>query len=249
MNARFATILFIVMLTTMTLPSVSHHAWAKKGRGDGGHGTTPVCVSFSDLPGDGVQSDGIGQYCDSKKAKVLAEIDSDGDFFLEPNNSNTIGGGRNFFVQLDAPVSLTGTGITFQSTDDLDQLGIAHDERLVVVREGNESDIRDFTVGQSERRGVWVQILIENPNGGTTQIAIHFYPNGPGAIDGVTTPGTITRSDQDSWEIEIIGSDVDPENPDTAYVMERFQPSAGEVVWHHHGSTTIPTFTATISNK
>ena len=45
------------------------------------------------------------------------------------------------------PVLLIGTGILFQSTDDLDDLGIAHDERLVVVRDAEEVDLRDFRVG------------------------------------------------------------------------------------------------------
>ena len=201
---------------------------------------------MADFPGDGVQSDGFGSYCDSKKDKVVAEVNSDGDFFLEPNATNTIGAGGNLFVQLDTPVTLVGTGITFQSTDDLDDLGIAHDERLVVVREGTESDIRDFYEGQFERRAVWVQILIQNPAGGTTHIAINFDPSGPNATDN-TTPGTISRIDQNNWKIEIVGKDLDAEAPDTAYLVERYQPSASEVVWFEHGDTTLPSFTATVT--
>ncbi len=247
-----ATICFLSAAVWAVL-AVPDTALAKKpgGGGGGGGGNTAVCVTFADLPGDGVQSDwfdtgatpGENPYCDSKKPKLQAVINADGDLLLTPNNSNNPGSGRHFFVQLDQTVTLSGSTVVFNGTDSLDaDLTVtAHDEKLVVVRRSGELDIRDFAVGQSEERGVWVLVFIVQVDGTKTRAAINFDPGLDAAL-GSTTAGTVTRIDNETWTVEIDGTD-------TAFLQELYHPTPKRSFLYSHGPVTMPSFTATVTLK
>jgi hypothetical protein len=68
-------------------------ALAKKPGGGGGDtGVAPVCVEFSDLSDDGVQSDNETPYCNDKQSKIKAIMTHDGHVDLQPNTGR--GDGR-----------------------------------------------------------------------------------------------------------------------------------------------------------
>ncbi|MHC4540994.1 MAG: hypothetical protein ACYS74_14625, partial [Planctomycetota bacterium] len=73
--------LWIVLITPET-------ALAKKPSGGGGGGNDPVCFTLPyPVSGDGVWGDGLGDYCNSKKGKVEAIMNSNGGVTLRTNTA------------------------------------------------------------------------------------------------------------------------------------------------------------------
>jgi hypothetical protein len=99
------------------------------GGGGGGEEIPSPCVSFDDLVGDSVQSDGQDPYgpdkglpyCDDKQAKVGVSFTNDGHLLLDTRSSAKIGTGRSFFVDFGTDVVLapgTPNEMTIQTTED-----------------------------------------------------------------------------------------------------------------------------------
>ncbi len=49
--------------------------------------------------------------------------------------------------------------------------------------------------------------------------------------------------------VEIVGTDLEPENPDTAYLTERYHPTPKKSYLYHHGDATMPSFTALVTTQ
>ncbi len=102
---------------------------AKGGKKGGGGGNDPVCLTFPDYVGGngiaGVQSDGLGDYCNNKKGKVEAIMNENGGVRLVANTSqNDPEAGRDLFVDFGREIHLIANpDVTFQTTDDLADLG------------------------------------------------------------------------------------------------------------------------------
>ena len=252
------SLIAIAVCLVLAAVAVPETALAKppEGKGKGG-GNTRVCITLPfPFSGTGVESDGLGPYCHNKKQKLEAIMDPDGDLFLTPNTTlfNNPEAGRRFFVQLDAPILLQA-GIVFQDTDSLPG-GTLFNTRLTLFARNdephNEPGMFDLVEGVPTPFNVSILVDLEHPDGTSTGLGIFFDPDfaRPNcvAVEG-TTKGTVTRlgTDPETWLIEIVGTDIDPDNPDTAFVCESFRTSANEISWVTHALVTIPSFTAIVT--
>lgn len=130
-----------LLVATTILLANAPGAMAAKGHGGGGGGgdtgggTGPVCALFDDLPGDSVQSDGAGSYCDGSPRTLAVEFSNDGHFGFDTNTSNRPGTARNLFFDFGAPISILDRAAnvwTFATTDDLDDAGVPYDVNFTV---------------------------------------------------------------------------------------------------------------------
>lgn len=148
-------------------------AAAGPGRGNGGggggggkdkdSGSSELCFTFHnrddfDSPyAIGSIPESKPTYCHDKRAKVAATLTSDGHFQFVTSSSWRAGSGRELYVNWGdnaantVPVQIDGQlagGLTFSSTDDLDEQGIAHFGDIAVgLRDG--VDLRQMSAGDS----------------------------------------------------------------------------------------------------
>ena len=92
----------VFMASGTTVPNA-----AAKGKPGGGGEVAkeiPVCITFDDALGDGVQSDGLGAYCDADaNKKVTAIVGENFSIVLAGNNSRKTSAGRTFELEPQRP--------------------------------------------------------------------------------------------------------------------------------------------------
>jgi hypothetical protein len=203
-----------------------------KGGGGGDKGNVDVCVTLP-LPesGAGLESDGLGTYCDDNKAKVQAIITYDGHLDFKPNTGK--GDGRTFFAWVD----FLG--------DDPDLGGVfVEGWHLVVGGWRGDFDMRAMGIGDANKR-TDVNLFINAYGLDGSVWCIVFDPDWDQWIDAEdfddSTFATVTRTAVDQWVIEI-GEDI--ESPDQAVLAV----NDGEQ-FYYGGLVTMPTFKVTVELK
>lgn len=154
---------------TLCLAASPMAARPKNGGGGGGggggktDGSQQLCFTFHNRDGLGSRY-AIGSnpeskptYCHDKRAKIAATLTSDGHFQLGTSSSWRAGVGRQLYANWAAnsdntvPVEIDGQlpgGLSFESTDDFDEQGIAHFGDISVgLRDG--IDLRQLARGET----------------------------------------------------------------------------------------------------
>jgi hypothetical protein len=140
---RTSALLIAVMVLTLSVGAQA----GKKGGGSG----SPLCVTLDDQPGDTVRSDGSGTYCNNRSANVEVSLSTDGHLTVDTNNSNKTGAGRSLFYDFGQPISVVDGGgnvWTFQTTAQLDALGIKHDAGFFVGAFQDNFNLETMTLGE-----------------------------------------------------------------------------------------------------
>ena len=165
---------------------------------------TPACVTFDDSPDDAVGSDGLGPYCDDRRAKIEAVITGSGHVRLDTNTSNRTGAGRSLRIDFCRPITLVSADeITFQSTDELD---FPHDADVVVGPFNDNVDLFDMAVGETRTDiTLWITLLL-HPPGHRQEIGlfIRFDPQDlrRGCPDSSFV--SVTRDSAETWTIDTL---------------------------------------------
>jgi len=214
-----------ILVLAVALMSVSGVAWAAKGDngngnggggggGDDSGGTDPVCIAFADVPGDGIQSDGKGLYCNEKKAKIEAVIDQGGIARLKGNtvSHKDPEGGRKLLVDLGRELFLAGPGILFQGTSPslLHPDIVSHNEQLAFALQDG-TDLRAMSLGQTRYDAIMkINISFEYSSGATGALLLSYNPNF--SRFGCTGSGSsatlaVTRVNELTWILETDGTD------------------------------------------
>ncbi|MHC4510474.1 MAG: hypothetical protein ACYTAO_16220, partial [Planctomycetota bacterium] len=148
-------------------------ALAKKpSGGGGGGGNDPACFEL-DFDGGGVWSDGLGDYCNNKKGKVEAIMNSNGGATLRTNTASHRDpyAGRTFFVDFGgAGIDLIGNpgAGSIQKTNELPDGFINKSEtfRLPGVDAGSGVDLRAMAVHEtSHEANLVIGVSLLYPDG------------------------------------------------------------------------------------
>jgi hypothetical protein len=177
----------------------------------------PVTVEFSDNTIDRIQSDRLGAYVDGED-RVRAVLVADGNFALKTNDSNkapvrmlTFDFGNPASGDCNPPFE-SETVQAFMSTTYCD----------------HEGGLRDMGVNDSQQCNLGGFF----PYGKNTQYFLHF------GEDHGTTPATVTRTSDTSWDIEVL-------EPAVAKLFSA--PTKGRLVLTDEGNFYMPvTLTVTL---
>jgi hypothetical protein len=208
--------------------------------GDGGGGNDSVCIEFDDALGDGVQSDGLGDYCNDKKKLTEALMDGHGHVELRTNSGKDPDGGRSLFVDLGRVIELIGKSVfdpdfnlSIQTTDDLPE-DISHSGALVV----GGIDLRAMEVGgPSDEATLQIRIPLRYPDETKGTLRIHYDPGydrfGCTSLDSTTVD--VTCVDTGIWEVHVDAVE------DKAALIEAYKDGTrANIPWDVHCRTPLP---------
>jgi len=154
------------------------------GEGDGGDGGV-VCVEFDDFPEHSLQSDGDGGYCHDQKNKVSVTFTNDGHLIFDPNASAKTNTGRRFFVDFGTPISIVdseGVEWEFQTTDELESLGIDYDINLQLGAFQDDFNMLEMILNE-ERTDINLTMTMAMQFPGQQQGAVVFIKLAPSVLD------------------------------------------------------------------
>jgi len=175
-----------------------------KGKGGGGGGgNDPVCFTFL---GGGVWSDGLGDYCNNKKGKVEAIMDSNGGVKLRTNTAGHRDpeAGRTFFVDFGRPIDLNGDdpdcGAFLQTTSVLPAGFVNKNENFGLLG----VDLRAMEVGETRTdASMAIMVSFLYPGGETGErLTIIYGPENRFGCDSTnSTQVTVKRETETEWTI------------------------------------------------
>jgi len=240
---------FFILVALWAILATPGTALAKKPSGGGGDGgNDPTCFEL-DFDGGGVWSDRLGDYCNNKKAKVEAIMNSNGGVKLA---TNTVAhrdpeAGRTFFVDLGQDIELNGADYTISTTQGLPGF-INRTEGFELL--GGGVDLRAMNIGDvSHNANLVIDVSLLYPGGETgVTLTISYWPEAqPYGCDGTnSTQVTVTRISPTEWDITNV-SDVSG-TPSKAILHERLiTPGGGSLdEWCRSEILTLPLFTVTV---